>query len=145
MGGTTFGPRHVPHLVSVYGQAFNIELAPNLAIFRYSDLPGMIGKVGTVLGEHGINIASTAVGREPGHRPVRHAGPGTGRLAVMVVTVDSPVPPEVIEEILGARRLPGRPRGRRSSGRVARVARARAGSLLRLEDRGDADAPRATR
>ena len=94
--GTTFGPRNVPHLVSVYGQSFNIELERNLAIFRYSDLPGMIGKVGTVFGEHGINIASTAVGRAPDHEPDAPAGGGTGRHAVMVVTVDSPVPAEVI-------------------------------------------------
>jgi len=100
VGGTTFGPRHVPHLVSIYGQAFNLELAPNLAIFRYTDQPGMIGKVGTLLGKHGVNIASTAVGREPGTDPSDNAGPSRG-LAVMVVTVDSPVPPEVIEEILG--------------------------------------------
>ena len=53
-----------------------------------------------MLGKHGINIASTAVGREPGTDPSDNAGPGRG-LAVMVVTVDSPVPPEVIEEILG--------------------------------------------
>jgi D-3-phosphoglycerate dehydrogenase / 2-oxoglutarate reductase len=97
--GTIFGPRNVPHLVSIYGQSFNIELARNLAIFRYSDVPGMIGKVGTVLGEHGINIASTAVGRAPDHEPDAPAGGGTGRLAVMVVTVDSPVPADVIGEI----------------------------------------------
>ncbi len=98
VAGTTFGPRNVPHLVSVYGQTFNIELAHHLAIFRYSDVPGMIGRVGTVLGEHGINIASTAVGREPDEEPGAPAG-GSGRLAVMVVTVDSPVPPEVINAI----------------------------------------------
>jgi D-3-phosphoglycerate dehydrogenase / 2-oxoglutarate reductase len=99
VAGTVFGPRHVPHLVSAYGQSFNIELARHLAIFRYSDVPGMIGKVGTVLGEHGINIASTAVGRAPDHEPDAPAGGGTGRLAVMVVTVDSPVPAEVIGAI----------------------------------------------
>jgi D-3-phosphoglycerate dehydrogenase / 2-oxoglutarate reductase len=99
-GGTTFGPRNVPHLVQVYGQSFNIELARYLAIFRYSDVPGMIGKVGTVLGEHGINIASTAVGRAPDHEPDSPAGGGSGRLAVMVVTVDSPVPDDVIDAIL---------------------------------------------
>jgi D-3-phosphoglycerate dehydrogenase / 2-oxoglutarate reductase len=99
VAGTIFGPRNVPHLVSAYGQSFNIELARHLAIFRYSDVPGMIGKVGTMLGEHGINIASTAVGRAPDHEPDSPAGGGTGRFAVMVVTVDSPVPPDVIAEI----------------------------------------------
>jgi D-3-phosphoglycerate dehydrogenase len=100
VAGTTFGPRHVPHLVSAYGQSFNIELMKHMAIFRYSDVPGMIGKVGTVFGEHGLNIASTAVGREPDHEPDRPAGGGSGRLAVMVVTTDSPVPEQVIAEIL---------------------------------------------
>ena len=99
VGGTTIGPRHAPHLVSVYEQSFNIELAPYMAVFRYSDVPGMIGKVGTVLGEHGVNIASTAVGREPGSEPGVIGG-GTGRHAVMVVTVDSPIPDEVIRAIL---------------------------------------------
>jgi D-3-phosphoglycerate dehydrogenase len=100
VAGTTFGPRHVPHLVAAYGQSFNIELTKHMAIFRYSDLPGMIGKVGTVFGEHGLNIASTAVGREPDHEPTRPAGGGTGRLAVMVVTADSPVGDDVLEAIL---------------------------------------------
>jgi D-3-phosphoglycerate dehydrogenase / 2-oxoglutarate reductase len=100
VAGTTIGPRHRPHLVSAYGQSFNIELMKHLAVFRYSDVPGMIGKIGTVLGEHGINVASTAVGREPDHEPDSPAGGGSGRYAVMVVTVDSPVPDEVIQEIV---------------------------------------------
>ncbi len=99
VAGTTIGPRNVPHLVSVYGQSFNIELAPYMAVFRYSDIPGMIGRVGTVLGEHDVNIASTAVGREPGHERGAPAG-GTGRHAVMVVTVDSPIPDDVVRAIL---------------------------------------------
>jgi D-3-phosphoglycerate dehydrogenase len=100
VAGTTIGPRHRPHLVSAYGQSFNIELMKHLAVFRYSDVPGMIGKIGTVLGEHGINVASTAVGREPDHEPDSPAGGGSGRLAVMVVTVDSAIPDEVIREIV---------------------------------------------
>jgi D-3-phosphoglycerate dehydrogenase / 2-oxoglutarate reductase len=100
VAGTTIGPRHRPHLVSAYGQSFNIELMKHLAVFRYSDVPGMIGKIGTVLGEHGINVASTAVGREPDHEPDSPAGGGSGRHAVMVVTVDSPIPDEVIRAIV---------------------------------------------
>jgi D-3-phosphoglycerate dehydrogenase len=59
----------------------------------------MIGRVGTVLGEHGVNIASTAVGREPGseHGVI---GGGTGRHAVMVVTDDTQIPDDVIHAIL---------------------------------------------
>jgi D-3-phosphoglycerate dehydrogenase / 2-oxoglutarate reductase len=88
VAGTGFGPRNVPHLVSVYGQSFNIEFAPHLAFFRYADQPGMIGRVGSIFGEHGVNIASAAVGA------------GAGRHAVMAVTTDKPVPQDLIDEIV---------------------------------------------
>jgi D-3-phosphoglycerate dehydrogenase len=87
VAGTGFGPRNVPHLVSVYGQSFNIEVGQHFAFFRYADQPGMIGRVGTIFGQHGVNIASAAVGAEP------------GREAVMAVTTDKPAPQELIEEI----------------------------------------------
>jgi D-3-phosphoglycerate dehydrogenase / 2-oxoglutarate reductase len=89
VAGTGFGPRNVPHLVRVYGQSFNIEFAPHLAFFRYADQPGMIGRVGTIFGEHGVNIASAAVGAEPGAR------------AVMAVTTDKAVPQELVADIVG--------------------------------------------
>ncbi|MGI8585711.1 MAG: phosphoglycerate dehydrogenase [Thermoleophilaceae bacterium] len=90
VAGTGFGPRNVPHLVSVYGQSFNIEFADHFAVFRYRDQPGMIGRVGTIFGEHGVNIASAAVGAEEGADD-----------AVMAVTADAPVPDELIAEIAG--------------------------------------------
>jgi D-3-phosphoglycerate dehydrogenase len=89
VAGTGFGPRNVPHLVSVYGQSFNMEIAPHFAFFRYVDQPGMIGRVGSIFGEHGVNIASAAVGAEEGHD------------AVMAVTTDKPVPQALIDEIAG--------------------------------------------
>ena len=61
--------------------------APHLAFFRYADQPGMIGRVGTIFGEHGVNIASAAVGAGAGHH------------AVMAVTTDKPVPDALIDEI----------------------------------------------
>jgi D-3-phosphoglycerate dehydrogenase / 2-oxoglutarate reductase len=87
VAGTGFGPRNVPHLVSVYGQSFNIEVAPHFAFFRYRDQPGMIGRVGSIFGERGVNIASAAVGAEAGEE------------AVMAVTADKPVPDELVREI----------------------------------------------
>jgi D-3-phosphoglycerate dehydrogenase len=87
VAGTGFGPRNVPHLVSVYGQSFNIEVAPHFAFFRYRDQPGMIGRVGSIFGEHGVNIASAAVGAEEGAE------------AVMAVTTDAAVPDGLIREI----------------------------------------------
>jgi D-3-phosphoglycerate dehydrogenase len=90
VAGTGFGPRHVPHLVSVYGQSFNIEFADHFAVFRYRDQPGMIGRVGTIFGQHGVNIASAAVGAEEDADD-----------AVMAVTADAPVPDALIAEIVG--------------------------------------------
>jgi D-3-phosphoglycerate dehydrogenase len=90
VAGTGFGPKNVPHLVSVYGQTFNIEIGPHFAFFRYADQPGMIGRVGTIFGERGVNIASAAVGAEAGDE------------AVMAVTADAPVSQEVIDEIVAS-------------------------------------------
>jgi D-3-phosphoglycerate dehydrogenase / 2-oxoglutarate reductase len=89
VAGTGFGPRNVPHLVSVYGQSFNIALADHLAVFRYRDQPGMIGRVGTIFGEHGVNIDSAAVGAE-----------ADAHAAVMAVTTDAPVPDGLVREIV---------------------------------------------
>jgi D-3-phosphoglycerate dehydrogenase len=88
VAGTGFGPRNVPHLVSAYGQSFNIELADHLAFFRYRDQPGMVGRVGSVFGEQGVNIASAAVGAREGEEG-----------AVMAVTTDAPVPQSLLAEI----------------------------------------------
>jgi D-3-phosphoglycerate dehydrogenase len=90
VAGTGFGPRNEPHLVSVYDQGFNIPIAQHFAFFRYRDQPGMIGRVGTMFGERGVNIVSAAVGAE--------AEPDE---AVMVVTTDSPVPQGLLNEIVG--------------------------------------------
>ena len=89
VAGTGFGPRNVPHLVAVHGQSFNIELADHLAVFRYRDQPGMVGRVGTIFGEHGVNIGSAAVGAKAGAEE-----------AVMAVTTDAAVPDELIREIV---------------------------------------------
>jgi len=91
VAGTGFGPRHEPHLVSVYGQRFNLPIAPHFAFFRYRDQPGMIGRLGTIFGERGVNIVSAAVGAEE-----------EAADAVMAVTTDAPVPKELIAEIAGS-------------------------------------------
>jgi D-3-phosphoglycerate dehydrogenase / 2-oxoglutarate reductase len=94
--GTTLGRQNRPHLLEAWGQRFNLQLdeGAHIALFRYYDLPGMMGRVGTVLGQHGVNISSAAVGRQP------PGDDGRGNeVAVMVVTTDSPVPRGVVDEI----------------------------------------------
>ena len=96
--GTNFGRRHRPHLLEAWGQRFNVQLDPHLALFRYSDVPGMVGRVGTAIGQAGINIRSAAVGYRPGDGD----GDGDGGEAVMVLTTDAPVPAEVVEGIVAS-------------------------------------------
>ena len=93
--GTTLGQRHRPHLLEAWGRRFNLQLQEHLAIFRYEDVPGMIGEVGTIFGRHGINIDNAAVGYEPDSE-----GPGDESDAVMVLTTTTRVPEEVIAEIV---------------------------------------------
>jgi D-3-phosphoglycerate dehydrogenase len=96
--GTTLGRLHRPHLLEAWGQRFNLQFDDDhLALFRYRDVPGMVGRVGSSLGEHGINISSAAVGRQPPGDDGRR-----GELAVMVVSTDAPVPPDVVAEIAGS-------------------------------------------
>ncbi|HEX4837774.1 MAG TPA: phosphoglycerate dehydrogenase [Solirubrobacteraceae bacterium] len=116
VAGTGIGPNRVPHLVEVQGRRLTIELTPNVCVFRYADLPGMIGRVGTIFGSHGINISSAAVGHSPdppsGGRPEGHTLKGAGEqaapsvdgkgLAAMVVTTDAQVPRVVVDEIVAS-------------------------------------------
>ncbi|MDX6658180.1 MAG: D-3-phosphoglycerate dehydrogenase / 2-oxoglutarate reductase [Solirubrobacteraceae bacterium] len=90
--GTVLGQRNRPHLLEAWGQRFNLQLEPHVAIFKYSDVPGMIGRVGTAFGEQGVNISSAAVGHAPDE------GEGDGK-AVMVVTTDQAVRQDVIDQI----------------------------------------------
>jgi D-3-phosphoglycerate dehydrogenase len=97
VAGTGIGPNRVPHLVEVQGRRLTIELEQFVTVFRYADLPGMIGRVGTIFGAHGINISSAAVG----HTPDGDAGAAPSqRSAAMVVTTDALVPAEVVREIV---------------------------------------------
>jgi D-3-phosphoglycerate dehydrogenase len=93
--GTTLGRRNRPHLLEAWGSRFNVQLEPHLAVFRYRDQPGMLGRVGTALGEASVNVISAAVGL----RPDDGEDPDSGE-AVMVVTADSPVPQPVVDALV---------------------------------------------
>jgi D-3-phosphoglycerate dehydrogenase len=92
--GTTFGRKNRPHLLEAWGQRFDVQLDEHLAVFRYGDRPGMIGRIGSAFGEAGVNIVSAAVG----HQAEDAAGPASE--AVMVVTTDGPVPREVVDGVV---------------------------------------------
>jgi D-3-phosphoglycerate dehydrogenase len=99
VAGTTLGRRHRPHLLEAWGQRFNLQIEEgHLALFRYSDVPGMVGRVGTCFGEHGVNISEAAVGRQP----PGEEDDATADVAVMAITTDLPVPAEVIDDIVAS-------------------------------------------
>jgi D-3-phosphoglycerate dehydrogenase len=89
--GTLVGRRNRPHLLEAWGQRFNLQLEDHVAVFRHSDQPGMIGRVGTLLGERGVNIGQMVVGR---HEKGEDAG------AVMVLTTDAVIDRSLLDELL---------------------------------------------
>jgi D-3-phosphoglycerate dehydrogenase len=72
---------------------FDVEVGPatRMVFFRYVDRPGIIGRVGTIFGDAGINIATMDVGRR-----------AQGGEALMVLTVDSEVPQGVLDDVARA-------------------------------------------
>ncbi|MBN1288438.1 MAG: phosphoglycerate dehydrogenase [Actinobacteria bacterium] len=88
VGGTLVGLSNMERVVHIYEYEIDMGLSEYMAIFRYPDIPGMIGKVGTILGNHGINITQMQVGRRE-----------MGGEAVMGINVDTLIPENVMDEI----------------------------------------------
>jgi D-3-phosphoglycerate dehydrogenase len=88
VAGTTMGRDNEPRLVRALGYEIDIGLEPLMLFVVNDDRPGMIGRLGTLLGEAGINIANMAVSR---NRPSARA--------LMVLTLDSPIPPDLLARL----------------------------------------------
>ena len=88
IAGTTMGNDDRLWLVSALGFELDMELAPLLVVFSYDDVPGVIGKVGTLFGGSAVNIANMTVSR------TRQGGQ-----ALMVLSIDTPAPPELVEKV----------------------------------------------
>ncbi len=80
-----------PRLLAFDGIDIETPLEGNLLVCRNLDVPGVIGRIGSILGEMGVNIANFALGRErAGAKPVK---------ALAVVQVDAPVGAQVLEAL----------------------------------------------
>ncbi len=90
---TLFG-NNMPRLIRLDDYRLEAYLDGNLLSFMHSDVPGVIGAVGTIFGKHGVNIAQMSVGRES-EKP--------GGEAVGVLNLDSLPPQEAIDEVLATR------------------------------------------
>ncbi|MGQ0631677.1 MAG: phosphoglycerate dehydrogenase [Sporichthyaceae bacterium] len=89
VSGTLSGARKmVEKVVEVDGYDIDIEIAQHMAFLRYTDRPGVVGTVGRILGEAGVNIAGMQVGRA-----------AKGGQALVAMTVDSAVPAEVLADL----------------------------------------------
>ena len=88
VSGTLTGPRQIEKLVEVNGFDMEIALAEHMAFLTYTDRPGIVGVVGQILGGEGINIAGMQVCRD-----------ARGGHALIVLTVDSALPPVVLDDI----------------------------------------------
>jgi D-3-phosphoglycerate dehydrogenase len=86
VAGTLY--HHEPRFVSIEG--FALEAVPQgwMLVFANIDVPGVIGRIGTLCGRHNINIAGMQLGRER-----------RGGRAVSVVNLDEPMPPVALDEI----------------------------------------------
>ncbi|MBV9852610.1 MAG: phosphoglycerate dehydrogenase [Armatimonadetes bacterium] len=91
--GTVFSPDNI-RIVHIDG--FRVDIRPSgpMLLTQHTDKPGIIGKVGTALGDAGINIAGMHVGRESGE----------GSPAMMVLKLDTLIPDPVMAQL---RQIPG--------------------------------------
>jgi len=88
VAGTTIGNDDRHWLVSALGFELEMELAPRLVLLRYDDVPGVIGRVGTLVGEAGVNIANMAVSRTR-----------KGEKALMALSIDGDADGDLIDRL----------------------------------------------
>ncbi|MBU7596203.1 phosphoglycerate dehydrogenase [Streptomyces sp. P38-E01] len=88
VSGTLTGPKHCQKIVGVNEHDIDLNLADHMAFLRYTDRPGVVGTLGRVLGEAGLNIAGMQVSRAE-----------EGGEALVALTVDDDIPQPVLAEI----------------------------------------------
>jgi D-3-phosphoglycerate dehydrogenase len=88
-GGTLFG-NNMPRLIRLGDSRLEAYLDGNLLVFTHNDVPGIIGAVGTIFGNHRVNIAQMAVGRT-----------APGGTAIGVLNLDSLPPAAALAEVTG--------------------------------------------
>ena len=88
VSGTTIGPEPRLFLGGALGFAIDLEIAPHMVFVRYSDQPGVIGRVGSMFGNAGVNIANMAVSRTK-----------EGGEALMVFSIDSAATTELVDQL----------------------------------------------
>ena len=88
LAGAIFG-KGEPRLVRLDDYIFDAPAQGHMLFYLNDDIPGIIGRIGTVMGGHGVNIAQMSCGRLQ-----------AGDKALTILNVDNPIPDEAIAEIL---------------------------------------------
>jgi D-3-phosphoglycerate dehydrogenase len=88
VAGTLTGPKQIEKLVGVNGYDIEIPISEHLIVISYQDRPGVVGSLGRILGENGINIAGMQVARN-----------AAGGQVLALLTVDTSVPQQVLDAI----------------------------------------------
>lgn len=86
----------MPRLISLDDCRLEAYLDGRMLFFIHTDMPGIIGRVGTVFGEHQVNIAQMSVGRE-GNQPGGHA--------IGVLNLDSTPPKAALDELMAIKAI----------------------------------------
>ncbi len=89
IAATVMGRRDEARLVRLDASIIDIPPADNMLVVRNDDRPGVIGIVGTLLGDAGFNIDNMDVGRTP-----------TGHGAIMVISVREPIPDSIVAALV---------------------------------------------
>ena len=87
--GTLFGGDK-PRIIDIEGIELEAELSPNMLFTRNEDLPGLIGALGSAIGEAGLNIATFNLGRD---KP--------GGNAIALIAVDDALGEDVVAKVAG--------------------------------------------
>ena len=88
VSGTLTGTKQIEKLVGINGYDIEVPIADHHIVMIYTDRPGIVAVYGSEFGDAGINIAGMQIARRE-----------AGGQALSVLTVDSPVPAEVIERV----------------------------------------------
>ncbi len=88
-GGTFFGSPNNPRIVRLFSQPVEIPISGTLLLIRNQDRPGIVGQLGTVLGAHGVNIATMSLSRDD-----------AGGQALTVLHLDSVPSPAALVELV---------------------------------------------
>jgi len=88
LAGTLYGKQDAPRIVAIDDYIVDLPPSSHMLVVRNVDKPGMVGRVATIVGDHGINIDEMDLGKGP-----------AGDASLMLLATSTPAPPEVVAEL----------------------------------------------